>query len=103
MENRIALRTTVQIPVEVATVLTAGEGTMTDLSETGAKIHFGGVNAGDRVTIVLMGQDVCGQAAWAEPDRFGMRFDQAISSGPLHAMIHRAPVQRRAVFGRRAA
>jgi hypothetical protein len=113
IENRIARRTEVRLDVVVATVLNSGTGTVTDLSETGAKVMYAGAVPGERVSILVFDQDVCGQVAWADPDRLGMKFDQPLRSGPLHAYLGRitSPTMRlvrtspfhRPQFGRRAA
>jgi hypothetical protein len=114
IENRIARRTDVRLDANVSTVLASGQGTVTDLSETGAKVQFAGLSVGQRVSIEVFGQDVYGLVAWADPDRFGMKFDQTLRSGPLHSYLGRliAPAPRqtpfphaahRPVFGRRAA
>ncbi len=124
IENRIAWRAEVRLEASVATVISSGEGTITDLSMTGAKIMYEGARQGERISLVALGQDVCGTVAWVDPDRFGMRFDQPLRAGPLHdylsgiaaprrpAPAPRRPVEsyeapvtvvppRRPVFGRR--
>lgn len=108
IEHRIARRTEVRLDAVVATVINSGAATVTDLSETGAKVMYAGARQGERVSLVAFGQDVCGTVAWADPDRFGMKFDQKLASGPLHAYLQRLglPPARLAggrVFGRRAA
>lgn len=112
IEHRIARRTEVRLDVIVATVVTSGPATVTDLSETGAKIMYPGAREGERVSLVAMGQDICGTVAWADPDRFGMKFDQRLTTGPMHGFLQsigapRMPSARPAagprVFGRRAA
>ena len=108
IEHRIARRTEVRIDAVVATVVSSGPAIVTDLSETGAKVMYQGARLGQRVSLVAFGQDVWGMVAWADPDRFGMRFDQKLTSGPMHSYLQRlsAPPVRQVtprVFGRRAA
>ena len=111
IENRIARRTEVRLDAIVATVVASGAGTVTDLSQTGAKVLYEGASVGDRISLVAMGQDVCGTVAWADPDRFGMKFDQPLTSGPLAGHLQRIVALRprvmaatgQRVFGRRAA
>lgn len=110
IENRIARRTEVRLDVTVATVVTNGPATVTDLSETGAKVMYEGACEGDRVSLVALGQDICGTVAWADHDRFGMKFDQRLTSGPLHGYLQRVtapqriiPMSAPRVFGRKAA
>jgi len=108
IENRIARRTEVRLDAVVATVVNSGPATVTDISETGAKIMYPDARPGERVSLVALGQDVCGTVAWADPDRFGMKFDQPLAAGPLHGHLRRIsapavrPVPHR-TFGRRAA
>jgi len=104
IEHRIARRADVRLDATIATVVRSGAGTITDLSETGAKITYPDARPGERVSLVALGQDVCGTVAWADDDRFGMKFDQRLSGGPLEAYLRRltAPAGMR-TFGRRAA
>jgi hypothetical protein len=108
IEHRIARRTEVRLDVVVATVVNSGPATVTDISETGAKIMYPDARPGERVSLVALGQDVCGTVAWADPDRFGMKFDQCLTEGPLHGYLRQISAPRpRAIaprtFGRRAA
>lgn len=87
IEHRIARRTEVRLDAVVATVVSSGPAAITDLSTTGAKIVYPDARPGERVSLVALEQDVCGTVAWADPDRFGMRFDRPLASGPLHGYL----------------
>ena len=101
IENRIAWRAEVSLQASVATVITSGDGTITDLSMTGAKVLYEGARQGERISLVALGQDVCGTVAWVDPDRFGMRFDQPLRAGPLHDYLSGIVAPRRVVAPRR--
>lgn len=108
IEHRIARRTEVRIDAVVATVVNSGPATVTDISETGAKIMYPDARPGERISLVAFGQDVCGTVAWADPDRFGMKFDQRLTEGPILGYLRQiaSPTARPGgprAFGRRAA
>lgn len=108
IEHRIARRTEVRIDAVVATVVNSGPATVTDISETGAKIMYPDARPGERISLVAFGQDVCGTVAWADPDRFGMKFDQGLAEGPILGYLRQiaSPAARASgprAFGRRAA
>ena len=84
------VRNAVAIDVTVVGVLASGEGTIIDLSESGARI--GGVSLPERsrCEIHYQGQTVYGVVMWAEVDRIGVRFPYELVAGPLHDALEMA-------------
>ncbi len=105
-------RTPVEIDVTVNGVLNMIDGTISDLSEGGARIDGASMPVRSRCEIHYGGQVVYAVVMWAEFDRMGVRFPYELTSGPLYNALERArgpaaaPVQvfrtsRPSGFGRR--
>lgn len=90
-------RLEVDIPVVITTILTSEEATIVNLSEGGALITGANVLQGKRIQIDYEGQTVYGTIAWAEPDRFGVRFPFSLSDGPLYERLMQAKMMKNLV------
>jgi len=87
-------RLDIDIPVVITTILTSEEATIINLSEDGALVIGPTVVQGNRVQIDYEGQTVYGIVAWAEPDRFGVRFPFSLSEGPLYERLMQAKTMK---------
>ncbi|MDZ3832911.1 MAG: PilZ domain-containing protein [Sphingopyxis sp.] len=83
-------RTPVDIEVTVNGVLNLVEGTISDLSEGGARIDGASMPARSRCEIHYAGQIVYAVVMWSEFDRMGVRFPYELTSGPLFNALERA-------------
>ena len=104
-ESRRADRVNVCVDIDVETVLVRKTGTITDLSETGAKIKGQPFAVGERLKLTA-GNEVCwATCRWAEQDRMGVQFDTPMPQQLRNLLSNRTPANDRAarpVFGRKA-
>lgn len=83
-------RIPVDIPVEITSVLEAGEAHLRDLTEYGALIEGMTLPKGTQFQIEYQDQTVFGFVIWSEVDRFGARFPYTLHDGPLYARLEQA-------------
>lgn len=98
-------RVPVNVDVIVGSALASEPGTITDLTESGAKINGSPHAVGSKVKIDAAGEAVWAKVRWAEADRMGVEFETPIP-GQLRALLNmRRPAndQQAPVFGRRRA
>lgn len=80
-------RVNIDAGVMVTTITDAGEATLVNLNEMGALIAGMTAQVGSRMQIDYAGQTVFGIVAWAEEDRFGVRFPFMLVEGPLYQLL----------------
>lgn len=85
--RRRKVRTTVNIPVTITTVLDSLEGRIVDLTEEGAQIADISLPLGTKFHIEYQGQTIFCQCIWSEIDRMGARFPFDLVEGPLHEAL----------------
>jgi hypothetical protein len=94
--------------VQVETVLDSAIGSITDLSETGAKVMGKPFPVGQKVKITAADKAVWAQVRWAEQDRMGVQFETPMPDELRQLLIQRTPANdaarygNRPVFGRKA-
>ena len=111
-------RVEVNVDVEVSGVLSSSKGTITDLTEGGAKINCEPHAIGSKIKIDAMGGALWAKVRWAEADRMGVQFETEMPSelktflkqrtaandcGKTPAGVRPAANRANAGFGRRKA
>ena len=92
-ESRFSDRFSVSIPVRLSGPSGEVSACMVDVSLGGAGVHctLGDIRPGDKVKLIVADRGYPAQVAWASMGRLGVKFDQALTHGPLYHLAKALP------------